>query len=256
MHSARAKAPFQPITAPPSPTRMLDERVCSSTRGAPYRRRSATDRQVRAVCALRRHSVPRAVRRHVDGYAAKMLRLFCKEACVRVGFRQRDGPRIDVRRSRPPPRPGGVFGAGKYRPDCITGWVWFTIDLPPLRQRGTTSDLGHHYVRGATASWLGVREVTAEAIGSTLPLPLAGQHPRAAERAEQGVAASTGSVLIPRSCPCPIAAPARAAAARPSAETRRLSSPSSGNGSNLASLSSMRKKQLRRVEQVLRPLAS
>ena len=102
--------------------------------------------------------MPRAVQ-------AKILRLLQEQAFERVGGNETI--KTDVRLIAATHRDLEAWSQqGKYRADLFYRLSVFTIDLPPLRERGDDLPmLVHHYVRRFNRE-LGreVREVTAEAM--------------------------------------------------------------------------------------------
>ena len=120
---------------------------------------------------------------------AKILRLLQEQAFERVGGNETI--RTDVRLIAATHRDLKAWSEeGKFRPDLYYRLGVFTIHLPPLRERGDDLPmLVQHFLRRFSRE-LGreVREVAPEAMERLRALLLAGQHPRAAERAEAGVA--------------------------------------------------------------------
>jgi two-component system nitrogen regulation response regulator GlnG len=131
-----------------------------------------------------------------------MLRVLQEQAFERVGGNETI--RTDVRLIAATHRDLGAWSKeGKYRPDLYYRLGVFTIELPPLRQRGDDLPmLVHHYVRRCNRE-LGreVREVTAEAMERLCGYPWPGNIRELQSVLKQALLRSTGPVLIPAFLP-------------------------------------------------------
>ena len=187
-HGPRAKAPFLALNCAAIPENLL-EASCSATRRVPSpgptAAASASSSSATAGTILLDEvgDMPLALQ-------AKMLRVLQEQAFERVGGNET--VQTDVRLIAATHRDLKAWSAeGKFRSDLYYRLGVFTIHLPPLRERGDDLPmLVRHYLRRFSRE-LGreVQEVAPEALERLLPLLLAGQHPRAAERAEAGALA-------------------------------------------------------------------
>ncbi len=182
------------------PRRAAGDRAVRTREGCVYRRRAAADRQVRAV--PRRDAVPRRGRRHVTGDPGQGPAGLAG-ADVRAGRRQRDDPDRRPADRGHSPRPGGVVGEGKYRPDLYYRLGVFTVHLPPLRERGDDLPmLVQHYVRRFSPE-LGreAREIGPEAMERLREYPWPGNVRELQSVLKQALLRSTGPVLVPAFLP-------------------------------------------------------
>ena len=187
-HGPRAKAPFLALNCAAIPENLLESELFGHEKGAftgAERRRIGKFEQCSGGTLFLDEigDMPLASQ-------AKVLRLLQEQAFERVGGNET--VRTDVRLIAATHRDLEAWSAeGKFRPDLYYRLGVFTIHLPPLRERGDDLPmLVHHYVRRFNRELSrDVREVTPEAMERLQQLPLAGQHPRAAERPEAGVAA-------------------------------------------------------------------
>ena len=122
---------------------------------------------------------------------AKILRVLQEQTFERVGGNETI--RTDVRLIAATHRDLKAWSAeGKFRPDLYYRLGVFSIHLPPLRERGDDLPLlvERHLRRYSRELGREVRELARETTGAPAQLPLAGQHPGAAERSEAGPAPS------------------------------------------------------------------
>jgi two-component system nitrogen regulation response regulator GlnG len=240
-HGARAKGPFLAINCAAIPDALLESELFGHEKGAftgADRRRIGKFEQCSGGTLFLDEvgDMPIATQ-------AKILRLLQDQTFERVGGNET--VRTDVRLIAATHRDLEAWSKeGKYRPDLFYRLGVFTIDLPPLRERGDDLPmLVHHYVRRFNRE-LGreVREITAEAMERLCSYPWPGNIRELQSVLRQALLRSTGPVLIPAFLPVPLAAPRTAAASAPPADESAPSSPSSGNGSRPAAMSSIRKR--------------
>jgi DNA-binding NtrC family response regulator len=251
-HSARAQAPFLAINCAAIPDALLESELFGHEKGA------FTGAERRRIGKFEQCSGGTLFLDEVGDMSlatqAKVLRLLQEQAFERVGGNET--VRTDVRLIAATHRDLEAWSAqGKYRPDLYYRLGVFTIDLPPLRERGDDLPmLVHHYVRRCNRE-LGrdVREVTAEAMERLCGYPWPGNIRELQSVLKQALLRATGPALIPAFLPVPIAAPRTAAAAAPSDEEsaplesfirQRLQ----------AGSTELYEETLRRVEQFLLPL--
>jgi two-component system, NtrC family, response regulator AtoC len=216
-HSARAQAPFLPINCAAIPDALLESELFGHERGAftgAERRRIGKFEQCSGGTLFLDEigDMPLALQ-------AKMLRLLQEQAFERVGGNET--VRTDVRLIAATHRDLKAWTAeGKFRPDLYYRLSVFTLDLPPLRDRGDDLPmLVHHYLRRSNRE-LGrdVREVSAEAMERLCGYPWPGNIRELQSVLKQALLRSSGPVLIPAFLPESIGAPRTATAAAPPAD--------------------------------------
>jgi two-component system nitrogen regulation response regulator GlnG len=251
-HGPRAKAPFLALNCAAIPENLLESELFGHEKGAftgAERRRIGKFEQCNGGTLFLDEvgDMPLASQ-------AKFLRLLQEQSFERVGGNET--VRTDVRLIAATHRDLEAWSEeGKFRPDLYYRLGVFTIDLPPLRQRGDDLPmLVQHYLRRFRRE-LGreVREVAPEAMERLCSYPWPGNIRELQSVLKQALLRSTGPVLIPAFLPGAIAAPRTAAAAASPADRsepleafirQRIQA-----GSN-----QLYQETLRRVEQLLLPL--
>jgi two-component system nitrogen regulation response regulator GlnG len=251
-HGPRAQAPFLALNCAAIPENLLESELFGHEKGAftgADRRRIGKFEQCNGGTLFLDEvgDMPLASQ-------AKFLRLLQEQAFERVGGTET--VRTDVRLIAATHRDLEAWSEeGKFRPDLYYRLGVFTIDLPPLRERGDDLPmLVQHYLRRFSRE-LGreVREVAPEAMERLCSYPWPGNIRELQSALKRALLRSTGPVLIPAFLPLPLCGPRTAGAAAPPADEsvplesfirQRLQA-----GSN-----DLHEETHRRVEQFLLPL--
>jgi two-component system nitrogen regulation response regulator GlnG len=251
-HSARAQAPFLAINCAAIPDALLESELFGHEKGAftgAERRRIGKFEQCTGGTLFLDEIGDMTL-----ATQAKVLRLLQDQVFERVGGNET--VRTDVRLIAATHRDLEAWSnEGKYRPDLFYRLGVFTIELPPLRERGDDLQmLVQHYLRRFNRE-LGreVREVAAEAMELLSNYSWPGNIRELQSVLKQALLRSTGPVLIPAFLPVPVAAcrsaPAAAAPADESVPVESFIRQRLQAGSN-----QLYQETLRRVEQFLLPL--
>jgi two-component system nitrogen regulation response regulator GlnG len=251
-HGLRAKAPFLALNCAAIPESLLESELFGHEKGAftgAERRRIGKFEQCSDGTLFLDEigDMPMAAQ-------AKVLRLLQEQAFERLGGNET--VRTDVRIIAATHRDLKAWSEqGKFRPDLYYRLGVFTIELPPLRQRGEDLPmLVQHYIRRFNRE-LGreVRAVAPEALELLRGYPWPGNIRELQSVLKRALLRATGPVLIPAFLPALLGGGRAAAAA-------------GVPGDELAALESFIRQQLeaggtglyeetlRRVEQLLLPL--
>jgi two-component system nitrogen regulation response regulator GlnG len=218
-HSARARAPFHAINCAAIPEALLESELFGHEKGAftgADRRRIGKFEQVNGGTLFLDEIGDMPL-----GMQAKLLRVLQDQTFERVGGGE--SIRTDVRLIAATHRDLKSWAAeGKFRPDLFYRLSVFTIDLPPLRERGDDLPLlVQQYLRRFNRE-LGrdVREVAPEALDRLRAYSWPGNIRELQSVLKQALLKSAGSVLLPAFLPdtltntppsggaAPVAAPA------------------------------------------------
>jgi DNA-binding NtrC family response regulator len=199
-HGPRAKAPFQVLNCAAIPENLLESELFGHEKGAftgAERRRIGKFEQCSGGTLFLDEigDMPLASQ-------AKVLRLLQEQVFERVGGNET--VRTDVRLIAATHRDLEAWSAdGQFRPDLYYRLGVFTIDLPPLRQRGDDLPLlVHHYVRRLNRELSrDVREVTPEAMERLCSYPWPGNIRELQSVLKQALLRATGPVLVPAFLP-------------------------------------------------------
>ena len=186
-HGPRAKAPFLALNCAAIPENLLESELFGHEKGAftgADRRRIGKFEQCNGGTIFLDEvgDMPLALQ-------AKMLRVLQEQAFERVGGNET--VRTDVRLIAATHRDLEAWSAeGKFRPDLYYRLGVFTIHLPPAAGAGRRPADVDPPLRPPVQPRAGARGPGGRprGDGATLRLLLAGQHPRAAERAQAGLA--------------------------------------------------------------------
>src|SRR6266568_4197350 len=199
-HGPRAKAPFLALNCAAIPEQLLESELFGHEKGAftgADRRRIGKFEQVSGGTIFLDEigDMPLALQ-------AKMLRLLQEQSFERVGGNET--VRTDVRLIAASHRDLKALAAdGKFRPDLYYRLSVFTIQLPPLRERGEDLPmLVQHYLR-RFGKELGreVRDIAPEAIERLRNYSWPGNIRELQSVIKQALLHSTGSVLLPAFLP-------------------------------------------------------
>ena len=196
-HGPRAKAPFLALNCAAIPENLLESELFGHEKGSftgADRRRIGKFEQCSGGTLFLDEigDMPPATQ-------AKMLRVLQEQAFERVGGNETI--RTDVRLIAATHRDLKAWSEeGKFRPDLYYRLGVFTIHLPPLRERGDDLPLliRHFLRRFGRELGRDVRRGRPGGAGAAARLPVAGQHPGAAERPQAGPAARPAATS---SCP-------------------------------------------------------
>jgi DNA-binding NtrC family response regulator len=199
-HGPRAKAPFLALNCAAIPENLLESEVFGHEKGAftgADRRRIGRFEQCNGGTLFLDEigDMPLALQ-------GKILRVLQEQAFERVGGAET--VRTDVRLIAATHRDLKAWSEeGKFRPDLYYRLGVFTIDLPPLRERGDDlSMLVKHYVRRFSRE-LGreVREVAPEALERLQGYAWPGNIRELQSVVKQTLLRATGPVLLPAFLP-------------------------------------------------------
>jgi two-component system nitrogen regulation response regulator GlnG len=199
-HGPRARAPFLALNCAAIPEQLLESELFGHEKGAftgADRRRIGKFEQVNGGTLFLDEvgDMPLALQ-------AKVLRLLQEQAFERLGGNET--VRTDVRLIAATHRDLKALSAeGKFRPDLYYRLGVFTIDLPPLRERGDDLPLlVRHYVRRFSKE-LGrdVQEVAPEALGRLCSCSWPGNIRELQSVLKQALLRASGSVLLPAFLP-------------------------------------------------------
>jgi len=251
-HGPRAKGPFLALNCAAIPENLLESELFGHEKGA----FSGADR--RRIGKFEQCSGGTIFLDEIGDMAlalqAKILRVLQEQTFERVGGNET--VTTNVRLIAATHRDlEGWSAEGKFRPDLYYRLGVFTIQLPPLRERGDDLPLlVHHYVRRFNRE-LGreVREIAAKAMERLSGHSWPGNVRELQSVLKQALLRSTGPVLIPAFLPSPMGAPrAAAAAALPANESAPLES--FIRRRLQAGCNDLYEESLRRFEQFLLPL--
>jgi two-component system nitrogen regulation response regulator GlnG len=220
-HGPRAKAPFLALNCAAIPEQLLESELFGHEKGAftgADRRRIGKFEQVSGGTIFLDEvgDMPLPLQ-------AKVLRLLQDQSFERVGGNET--VQTDVRLIAATHRDLSAWSAeGKFRPDLYYRLGVFTIDLPPLRERGDDLPLlVNHYLRRFDRE-LGrqVQEVAPEALGRLRGYSWPGNIRELQSVLKQALLRASGSVLLPAFLPELPASPGEPAASSPSGEDLNL----------------------------------
>ena len=195
-HSDRAKAPFMALNCAAIPENLLESELFGHEKGSftgADRRRIGKFEQCNGGTILLDEigDMPLVLQ-------AKMLRLLQEQSFERVGGN--DDVRVDVRLIAATHRDLKALAAeGKFRPDLYYRLSVFTIQLPPLRERGEDLPmLVRHYVRRCNRE-LGreISEIDPETIKRLQSYSWPGNIRELQSVIKQAMLQGAGSVLLP-----------------------------------------------------------
>jgi two-component system nitrogen regulation response regulator GlnG len=199
-HGARAKAPFMALNCAAIPENLLESELFGhekgSFTGADHRRIGKFEQCNQGTILLDEiGDMPLALQ-------AKILRLLQEQSFERVGGNQT--VRTDVRLIAASHRDLKALAAdGKFRPDLYYRLSVFTIQLPPLRERGEDLPmLVQHYLR-RFGNELGreVREISPAAMDRLRGYSWPGNIRELQSVIKQALLQAQGSVLLPSFLP-------------------------------------------------------
>src|SRR6266852_8388652 len=205
-HGPRAKAPFLALNCAAIPENLLESELFGHEKGAftgADRRRIGKFEQVTGGTIFLDEvgDMPLALQ-------AKILRLLQEQAFERVGGN--DTVRTDVRLIAATHRDLRAWSTEeKFRPDLYHRLSVFTIQLPPLRERGEDLPmLVQHYLRRFSRD-LGreVREVAPEALERLRGYPWPGNIRELQSVLKQALLQASGPALLPAFLPEPLGGP-------------------------------------------------
>jgi two-component system nitrogen regulation response regulator GlnG len=199
-HSGRARAPFHAINCAAIPEALLESELFGHEKGAftgADRRRVGKFEQVSGGTLFLDEIGDMPL-----GMQAKLLRVLQDQTFERLGGS--DTIRTDVRLIAATHRDLKAWTAeGKFRPDLFYRLSVFTIDLPPLRERGDDlAMLVQQYLRRFNRE-LGreVREVAPEALARLRAYSWPGNIRELQSVLKQALLRATGPVLMPAFLP-------------------------------------------------------
>ena len=206
-HGARADSPFLALNCAAIPENLLESELFGHEKGAftgAERRRIGKFEQCHGGTLLLDEvgDMPPAVQ-------AKILRLLQEQAFERVGGNET--VRTDVRLIAATHRDLNALAAeGKFRPDLYYRLGVFTVQLPPLRERGDDLPLlVRHYLRRYSRE-LGreVRDVAPEAMKRLRGYAWPGNIRELQNVLKRALLRASGTVLLPSFLPEPLGQPA------------------------------------------------
>ena len=182
--SARALKPFVPINCAAIPNELMEAELFGYARGAFSGAVQRYDGQLMA--AERRHGVSRRNRRHARRKSqVKLLRVLEDHVVSRLG--ENEWHEVDFRLLAATNRDLGAFiDAGLFGADLYERLAIVTIELPPLRARlDDLPLLARHFMARFAREQVRTPVVTDQRrrAARAARVPVAGQHPRAAQRA-------------------------------------------------------------------------